>query len=78
MTYQEALAEAARLGVGRCSDAAAMAAFCENTLQLVVGAVAPQLVWQGAQAKGMTFKELGHMAVTDALAISDLQWVTPA
>jgi hypothetical protein len=75
MTYDEALAEAKDKGVGACGDAAAMAAFCENTLQLIVGAVAPRLVWEGARAKGMTFRELGHLAGTDVMAVSDLQWV---
>jgi hypothetical protein len=78
MTFEEALAEATAKGVGRCSDAAAMAYFCEHTLQHIVGAVAPQLVWDGARAKDLTFKELGRLANSDVMAVSELQWVTPA
>jgi hypothetical protein len=75
MTYEQALAEAKRKGVGKCSDAAAMAAFCDANLQTVVGAVSPRLVWEGAMLKGLTFQQLAHLASRDKMAVSDLQWM---
>lgn len=72
--YEAALKRAKDKGVGRCDDAAAMAAFCDANIQLLVGAVSPQLVWEGAQKKGLTLLELGRM-VRDPMAIDDLMWV---
>lgn len=72
--YEAALKRAKDKGVGRCDDAAAMAAFCQANLPILVGAVSPQLVWEGAQKKGLTFLELGRL-VKDPMAIDDLQWV---
>lgn len=73
-TYEAALAGARKVGVARCSDAEAMASFCDATIQFLVGAVSPKLVWQGAQAKGLSLQELVHLAASDVLAVSDLQW----
>lgn len=73
--YTAALKRARDKGVGRCDDAAAMAAFCEANLAILVGAVSPQLVWEGAQKKGLTFRELGRLAGTDTRAVDDLQWI---
>lgn len=76
MTYEEALAEARRVGVGRCSDPAAMAAFCDSgALQIAVGAASGQLVWEGAQATGLTFLELGRLCGSDPMAVHNLMWV---
>lgn len=75
MTYEEALAEAERKGVGRCSDPAAMAFFCDSgDLQIAVGAASGKLVWEGAQAKGMTFLELGRLCGSDPWAVHELMW----
>ena|SRR5438128_998497 len=75
MTWEQALTEAKERGVSKCSNPALMAAFCEGSLQLAVGAVAPQLVWEGAQKKGLTAKELLHLCNTDVMAVSDLMWL---
>lgn len=75
MTYEEALSEARKKGVGRCSDAAAMAAFCEANIHILVGAVSPKLMWDGAQRKGMTFLEFGRLVGADPIAASELMWV---
>jgi hypothetical protein len=75
MTWEQALAEAKEKGTARCSAPALMAAFCEGDLQILIGAVAPQLVWEGAQKTGLTSKELLHLCNTDALAVSDLMWL---
>lgn len=74
-TYEAALKRAKTQGVGRCDDAAAMAAFCQANIQILVGAVSPKLVWQGAQASGLTFLELGRMVGRDPMEVEALQWV---
>jgi hypothetical protein len=74
VTYQEALAEARKVGVRNASDAAKMAQFCDANIQLLCGAVSPQLVWEGAQRKGMTFLELGRLAGKDPMAVENLMW----
>ena len=75
VTWEQALAEAKEKGVGRCSDQAAMAAFCNVNIQYIVGAVSGQLIWEGAMRKGLTFKELGRLANRDPLACSELMWL---
>ncbi len=74
MTYDDALADLKNLGAGRASDAAIMAGFCESALQIAVGAVSPRLVWEGAQARGMTTQQLAALCGTDPLAVADLMW----
>ncbi|KOG53151.1 hypothetical protein ADK76_28990 [Streptomyces griseoflavus] len=74
LTYEQALAEGRKVGARRASDPALMALFCADTLQYVVGAVAPQLVWEGAQAQGLRSKDLVRLCATDPLAVSDLMW----
>jgi len=71
--YQEALARYRASGASKADDAAMMAAFCEFDLQTLVGAVSPTLVWEGAQAKGLSTKDLAHLA-KDPTAISELMW----
>lgn len=73
--YQEALKRAAKVGVGQCDDAAAMAAFLDSTAQILLGAVAPQLIWQGAQKQGLTFLELGKLCTSDPARVEELQWL---
>jgi hypothetical protein len=75
MTYKKALNEARKVGVGVCSDQAAMAAFCDSLIQVLCGAVSPRLVWEGAMKRGMTNLELGRLAGTDPSAVADLMWV---
>jgi hypothetical protein len=74
MTYEEALAEATRLGTSRCTDPALMATICRDVLPITVGAIAPQLVWEGAQKQGLTTRQLVALAITDTMAVDDLQW----
>ena len=73
--YRDALKRAKRDGVGRCDDAAAMASFCEHSIQAVLGAVGPQLIWEGAQKKGLTFLELGKLCSSNPAAVEELQWL---
>lgn len=75
MTWEQALAEAKERGVSKCSNPALMASFCDGPLQILVGAVAPQLVWEGAQKKGLAARDLLHLCRTDVMAVSDLMWL---
>jgi hypothetical protein len=74
MTYEGALEEARKVGVGVCSDQAAMAAFCDSLIQTLCGAVSPKLVWEGAVKSGMTGIELARLAHKDPGAVSELMW----
>jgi hypothetical protein len=56
--YRQALAQGREAGAAHATDPQLMAMFCENTLQILAGAVSPQLVWAGAQARGMTTTQL--------------------
>ncbi|MEW9530663.1 hypothetical protein [Microbispora sp. NPDC049125] len=73
-TYAQELAKARKVGAKHASDAGLMAMFCADTLQLLVGAASPQLVWEGAQAKGMTALELAKLANDNPAAVHDLMW----
>ncbi|MFI0901804.1 hypothetical protein [Streptomyces sp. NPDC020983] len=73
-TYEEALAAAKKAGTARADDAPLMASFCAGPLQTLVGAVAPKLVWEGAQRKGMTTAELAALCNADPAAVSELMW----
>jgi len=75
MTYEQALAEVRDKGLRNCSDAAAMAAFCESTLVYMVGAVSGRLVWEGAKHRGMSYLELAGMAAHNPMQVNDLQWI---
>ncbi len=75
MTFEEALSEAKRMGTSKCSDAALMASICKHVLPVTVGAIAPKLVWEGAQRKGLKTRELVALAHRDAMAVDDLQWI---
>jgi hypothetical protein len=73
-SYQHALTAGREIGASRADDNALMALFCAGPLQSLVGAVSPELVWDGAQAKGLTTRELAALANSDVMAVSDLQW----
>lgn len=72
MTYQEALKGLRKIGASRASNAEALAGMCE-ALPAIYGAVSPQLIWEGALARGMTVVELaaylrdGGLEACDAL-----------
>ncbi len=76
-TYQDALARS-KGNLKNCDDAAAMAAFLASCAHTLIGAVSPRLVWQGAQAKGMTSLELLEMIHADAengtINAAELMW----
>lgn len=72
--YDRELATARRMGAANATDVGLMALFCEHSLQMVVGAVSPRLVFNGAQDAGMTALELTRLASTDPGAVADLMW----
>ncbi|MCC9707327.1 hypothetical protein E4N62_19810 [Streptomyces sp. MNU76] len=74
--YENTLASARKAGARHADDPQLMALFCADTLQHVAGAVSPQLVWEGAQRRGLSTADLVRLCNKDALAVSDLQWTT--
>jgi len=73
-TYAQELAKARKVGASHATDAGLMAMFCADSIQILVGAASPQLVWEGAQAKGMTTRDLAKLANTNPAAVHDLMW----
>ncbi len=74
-SYGAALEAGQRIGARRADDAALMALFCAGPLQTLVGAVSPELVWQGAQTKELTTRQLAAMANRDVMEVDALQWI---
>ncbi len=72
--YDAALARAKRDGASRCDDKALMASFLDGSAHILIGAVSPRLVWQGAQARGLTTQELTQLIHLDPLKAADLMW----
>lgn len=77
VSYDEALERGNKLGASKADDAAVMALFCAYSLQPLVGAVSPKLVWEGAQYRGMTSADLAKLAAENPAATEDLMWVAP-
>ncbi|RDG37940.1 hypothetical protein [Streptomyces corynorhini] len=73
-TYTEALAAARTVGAAHARDEQEMALFCAGPLQTLAGAVSPQLVWEGAQRRGLTTQDLAALCARDKAAVADLQW----
>lgn len=74
-TYAAALKRGRKQGAGACDDAAAMALYCDGPLQTLAGAVSPQLVWEGAQASGLSLLELARMTAREPMAVAELMWL---
>ncbi|KMS74200.1 hypothetical protein ACM01_14865 [Streptomyces viridochromogenes] len=74
--YAEALAAATKAGVRHTDDAGLMALFCADSLPHLVGAVSSQLVWEGAQHRGLSTADLVSLCAKDVMAVEELQWVT--
>jgi hypothetical protein len=73
--YAAVLTAAGKVTVANQTDAQSMAEFCEHTMQILVGAFSPRLVWEGAQKAGLTTKQLHDLcAKKDLRALDDLQW----
>lgn len=78
LTYEQALKAGRKVGASHADDPALMALLCEDTIQTLVGAVAPQLVWEGAQKVGLTSKELLALCNSNPIAVGELMWVENA
>jgi hypothetical protein len=75
MTYEQTLKRARKTGAFHASDAELMALFCDGELQILVGAASPKLVWNGAQKKNMSTKQLSALCITNPNAVHDLMWI---
>jgi hypothetical protein len=74
-SYEEALAEARRVGAANVGDAGQIAGLCASVLQTVCGAVSPKLVYEGAMKKRLSGQEFGRLMGTDPRSIEELQWL---
>lgn len=74
-SYKDALAAANKAGSTNATDEGIMAQFCATALQQLVGAASPQLVWEGAQKKGMTAAELVKLANDKPNDVHELMWL---
>jgi hypothetical protein len=73
--YATELTAGRRAGSANATDAQAMALFCEDVMPLMVGALSPRLVWEGAQKAGLTGLQLHEMCHRrDLAALDDLQF----
>jgi hypothetical protein len=71
--YARALAASKRKGAVDQTDAELMAGVCDGTIQILCGGgVSARLVWEAAQARGMTTLELMAMANKTPLAVADM------
>ena len=61
--------------IRNCDDAAAMAGFLEGNAQILLGAVSPKLMWEGAQHCGLTTKQLNALIIKFPAVAMDLMWV---
>jgi len=78
VTYGKALARARADGAAHCDDAALMAGLLAGACTILIGPGAnPRLVWKGAQAKGMTTRQLAELIHEDPVKAADLMFVTP-
>ena len=69
--FAAALLSGAEHGMANATPAELMAHFCEYDLPILVGAISPRLVWEGAQVTGVTSMDLFRIVLDrdyDALA----------
>ena len=74
-SYRAELKAANKVGAAHATDAGVMAQFCATSLQILVGAASPELVWEGAQKQGITALELVRMATENPTDVHDLMWL---
>ena len=73
--YADALIAGCKVGAVNATNAQVMARFCEDVMQMMVGAFSPRLVWEGAQEAGLTALQLHDIcARKDLGALDDLQF----
>lgn len=61
--------------IRNCDDAAAMAGFLEGSAQILLGAVSPKLMWEGAQHCGLTNIQVASLVSKFPAVAADLMWV---
>jgi len=76
-TYAEALKSGRKAGASHCTDTELLAGLLDSTAQILLGAVSPRLMWEGAMAKGLTSKQVMTMIRDDPQAAADLMWASP-
>jgi hypothetical protein len=74
VTYDEALKAGDKAGAAHATEVQHLARFCRGVLPYVAGAVSPRLVFESAQAAGLTTKQLARLAEKFPLAVAELQW----
>lgn len=73
--YTLALAGTRRKGVVASTDAELMAGLLDSTLQIMAGALSPELVWNGAQKAGLTAARVMELVTgPDLPALDNLMW----
>lgn len=72
--YREALNRVALVGSSRASDPEVMAQFLESSAHILLGAVSPELIWNGATSRGMSCSELARMVHSQPDQARDLMW----
>jgi hypothetical protein len=72
--YRQAIRDGERAGVSHATDPQVMAMFLDTTAQILLGAVSPELIWNGAQARGLTALQLTRLVHHDPDAARDLMW----
>lgn len=73
--FAEELTAGWKIGPANATDAQNMAMFCDTTLQFLVGAFSPRLVWEGAQKAGLTTLQLLEICHRkDFATLDDLQF----
>lgn len=75
--YAQALASGRKTGASRCTDSEALAMLLEATAQILLGAVSPKLMWQGAMHRGLTQLQVAAMIRDDPEAARNLMWAAP-
>jgi hypothetical protein len=73
--FAAALQREAEQGAARCDDAAAMAGFLDGCAQLLLGAVSPRMMWEGAQHTGLTNLEMAYLIHNSPAVAIDLMWI---
>jgi hypothetical protein len=74
-SYENTLKAAKAVGASHANNEEMLALFCAGPLQTLCGAVSPALVFQGAQAKNLTYSELAALAATDPMEVAELMWL---
>jgi hypothetical protein len=73
MQYEQALKQAAKVGASRAEGDCMLALTCLTLA--AVHAINPNLVYDGAKKKGLTYKDVYGLAAYDPVALGDLMFV---